>query len=261
MLKLEHQVIHPHERRYATPLLLIHGAWHGAWCWHDAMADFAARGFEVHAISWRGHGGSDRPRSFNLVGMRDYVSDIARAVEEISPRPVLVGHSLGGYALQLYLAEQQIPGAVLLCSAPATGVLRYILHYARHHPLVYLRAVATLNLLHMVGTPELAREAFFREDIAPDALERYSAQLVPESVRAALDASFLVFPEPRRNRSPVLVIAAERDVIFTLDEQRASAGAYDAELLIIPEATHDLMLDPGWSQAADAIEDFVKRKA
>jgi hypothetical protein len=31
--------------------------------------------------------------------------------------------------------------------------------------------------------------------------------------------------------------------------------------LIIPEAAHDLMLDPVWPQAADAIEDFVKRKA
>jgi hypothetical protein len=36
MPQLEHLVLHSDERRYATPLLLIHGAWHGAWCWHDA---------------------------------------------------------------------------------------------------------------------------------------------------------------------------------------------------------------------------------
>jgi pimeloyl-ACP methyl ester carboxylesterase len=261
MAQLEHQVLYPSERRYAAPVLLIHGAWHGAWCWRDAMADFAARGFEVHAISWRGHGGSDRPRSINLVGVRDYVRDLAQAIESLSPRPVVVAHSLGGYLTQLYLAEHDLAGAVLLCSAPPGGVLPFLLRYARRHPLAYTRIVATLNLLHMVGTPALAREAFFRADIAPDLLDRYRAQLVPESLRTAIDASLLVFPKPKRNHSPVLVIAAERDAIFTLDEQHALARAYDAELLIVPQAAHDLMLDPAWPQAADAIEDFMKRKA
>jgi pimeloyl-ACP methyl ester carboxylesterase len=258
MPQLEHLTLRPTDRRYATPLLLIHGAWHGAWCWRDAMTDFAARGFEVHAISWRGHGASDRPRSINLVGVRDYVRDLAQAIAAISPRPVVVGHSLGGYLTQLYMTEHELAGAVLLCAAPSKGVLPFLLRYARRHPLVYLRIFATLNLLHMVGTPDLAREAFFRDDIAPDMLERYRAQLVPESLRAAIDASLRVFPKPQRNRSPVLVIAAERDTIFTLDEQRALARAYDAELLIVPQAAHDLMLDPAWPQAADAIEDFVK---
>jgi pimeloyl-ACP methyl ester carboxylesterase len=260
-LQLEHRILYPSERRYATPLLLIHGAWHGAWCWYDAMHDFAARGFEVHAISWRGHGASDRPRSINLCGARDFLADISKAVDAIHPGPVVIGHSLGGYLTQLYLTEQDLAGAVLLCSAPPNGVLPFLLRYARRHPLAYLRIAATLNLLHMVGTPELAREAFFRDDIEPGLLRRYTAQLVPESLRVAVDASLLVLPEPHRNRSPVLAIAAERDTIFTLDEQRTLAQVYHADLLIVPEAAHDLMLDPAWPQAADAIEDFVRRKA
>src|SRR5262245_468642 len=130
MPQLEHQFLRPRDRRYASPLLLIHGAW----CWHDAMVDFAARGFEVHAISWRGHGESDRPRWFNLLGIRDYLRDLALAVEAISPRPVVIGHSLGGYVTQLYLTEQELAGAVLLCSTPPNGVLPYILRFVRRHP-------------------------------------------------------------------------------------------------------------------------------
>jgi pimeloyl-ACP methyl ester carboxylesterase len=259
MAQLEYVVSYPKVRRYAIPLLLMHGAWHGAWCWHDAMVDFAARGFEVHAISWRGHGASQVPRAFNLVSLRDYVADLALAIEAIEPRPVVVGHSLGGYVTQLYLSEHQLPGAVLLCSAPPTGVLPYILRYARRHPLVYARAVATLNLRHMVGTPALAREAFFREDAAPARVAHASALLSSEAVRVALDAMLLCFPKPALNRSRLLVIAGERDAIFTLDEQRALAAAYAAQLLVVPEAAHDLMLDPSWPQAADAIEQFVQR--
>ncbi|HEX5692328.1 MAG TPA: hypothetical protein VFX76_20070 [Roseiflexaceae bacterium] len=37
--------------------------------------------------------------------------------------------------------------------------------------------------------------------------------------------------------------AGDRDAVFTLDEQRALA-AYATELLVIRDATHDLMLDP-----------------
>jgi pimeloyl-ACP methyl ester carboxylesterase len=276
MALLEHQVVRPRERRYGTPLLLLHGAWHGAWCWRDAMDDFAARGFEVHAISLRGHGESDKPRSLNLCGLWDYVRDLAAAVKGISPRPVVVGHSMGGYITQLYLTRAAanhatggrpdrrpalnaapLPGAVLLCSAPANGVLPFILRYARRHPLPCLRAVVTANLRHMVGTPDLARDAFFRDGTAPDRLERYTALLIAESLRVATEMSLTTFPDPGHNRSRVLVIAAERDRVFTLEEQRALAVAYGAELTIIPEAAHDLMLDPAWPQAAGAIERAV----
>jgi len=82
---------------------------------------------------------------------------------------------------------------------------------------------------------------------------------VPESLRVAIEASLLVFPDPRHAGAPVLTIAAERDTIFTLDEQRALSQAYNSELLVIAGAAHDLMLDPAWHLAADAIEGAVGR--
>jgi pimeloyl-ACP methyl ester carboxylesterase len=258
MPQLEHLVVSPRERRYATPLLLLHGAWHGAWCWHAAMDDFAARGFEVHAISLRGHGESHKPGSINLCGLRDYVRDLATAVAAISPRPVIVGHSMGGYITQLYLMEQQLPGAVLLCSLPVNGGLGFTFRYARRHPLPMLRAMITLNLRHMVGTRALARDAFFRADIAPDLLDQYVKRMIPESTRVAGEMSFIT-PKPERNRSPLLVIAAEQDHVFTVEEERMTATAYGAELVVIPEAAHDLMLDPAWPQAAEAIERSVAK--
>ena len=83
------------------------------------------------------------------------------------------------------------------------------------------------------------------------------ALLGPESLRIALWEGQVLRPRPALNRSPLLVIAAERDAVFSLAEQRRTAAAYNAELLIIPEAAHDLMLDPAWAQAADAIERFA----
>lgn len=258
---LEHRVLYPETRKHTRPLLLLHGAWHGAWCWQPAMEDFARRGFEVHAISLRGHGKSDTPRLYNLCSLNNYVTDLTTAVSAISPAPVVVGHSLGGFVLQLYIAEQALPGAVLLCSLPAGGALGFLLRFARRHPLAFLKTFATLNTLHMVGKPELARDAFFRDDIPADSLANYTDLLVPEAFRIAIEVGLLVRPDAKKNHSPVLAIAAEQDRVFTLAEERATAAAYNTELIVVPGAAHDLMLDPSWPAAANAIERFVKSLA
>ncbi len=49
----------PSSPSHPTPLLFIHGAWHGAWCWAEHFLDyFAAHGYAAHALSLRGHGNS-----------------------------------------------------------------------------------------------------------------------------------------------------------------------------------------------------------
>src|SRR6202008_4139991 len=47
-----------------APVLFVHGAWHGAWCWDEHFLDFfAAKGYRSLAVSLRGHGKSPAPKS------------------------------------------------------------------------------------------------------------------------------------------------------------------------------------------------------
>ncbi|HZG68660.1 MAG TPA: alpha/beta fold hydrolase, partial [Herpetosiphonaceae bacterium] len=49
----------PRSQARSSPVLFVHGAWHGAWCWAEHFLDyFAERGYGAHALSLRGHGGS-----------------------------------------------------------------------------------------------------------------------------------------------------------------------------------------------------------
>ncbi|NTU81970.1 MAG: alpha/beta hydrolase [Chloroflexales bacterium] len=250
---LEHRCATPSTRRYPRPLLLVHGAWHGAWCWAPALRDFARRGFEAHAISLRGHGASDHPGSLNFCALDDYLRDIETALAQIEPAPIVVAHSLGGFLLQHLLMRRQLPGVVLLCAIPHTGALRFLARWMGHHPGAALKTTLTLNTRHLVGTPALARAAFFGRVMPEAEVVPYAARLGPESLRVALQ-SVLCLPQPRPGQTPMLVVAAEHDAVFTLAEQRALAAAYGAELAIIPGAAHDLMLDPAWPLAADMIE-------
>ena len=100
--------------------LLIHGAMHGAWCWHKVVPRLEALGHEAVAIDLPSHG--DDPAAPEDVTIRDYV---ARAVAHMEPGTILLGHSLGGLTITLAAAERPdlTRSLVYLCAfVPPPGV-------------------------------------------------------------------------------------------------------------------------------------------
>ena len=77
--------------------VLIHGAWHGGWCWEGVIQELEKAGHSAEAPTMPGHNpDDDRSR----IKFDDYIDKIC-AVLNKQPRPVvLVGHSSGGYMLQ-----------------------------------------------------------------------------------------------------------------------------------------------------------------
>jgi pimeloyl-ACP methyl ester carboxylesterase len=245
---------HPASAARATPLLLVHGAWHGAWCWADrALPDLASRGYHAYAVSLRGHGGSPGRPSLRRASLGDYVEDVLAAAASLPAPPVLVGHSMGGLAVQLALARgARASAGVLLAAVPPGGVVGAALRLARRHPLEFLQANATLRLWPMMKTPALAAALLLRPGAAPEEAARLHARLQDESYLAFL-GMMLPGLDPRRVKVPVLVVGAGADAIFTEAEVRATARAYGVEATMIPGAGHDLMLDPAWDQVADRL--------
>jgi pimeloyl-ACP methyl ester carboxylesterase len=252
MAQLEHVIARPTQRTQNHSILLLHGAWHGAWCWERAMADLAGRGFEVHAVSVRGHGASEPAGPFATV--LSYAEDVFVALDAVGERPILVGHSSGGYVAQLLITgvtgrRPRLAGAVLLCSSPV-NIGAYFMDRG-------LRGEATVDIKALLRRePGAVRHAFFRPDVPDAELERHRLRLVAEPPLLTF-SSMLLRPRPERCRTPALVIAAERDTVFDVAAQRDTAAAYDAELVVVPGAAHDLMLDPAWPCAGDAIERFA----
>lgn len=74
--------------------ILIHGAYHGGWCW-DAVADLLSRdGHEVQAPDLPGHGRD--PGWLTDQTMPDYVDRIVEQLDATPSKVTLVGHSMGG---------------------------------------------------------------------------------------------------------------------------------------------------------------------
>jgi pimeloyl-ACP methyl ester carboxylesterase len=258
MENIEHIIQQPTIRRHRMPLLFQHGAWHGAWCWQQWLDYFCSLGYEVHAISLPGHGKSSQNKGhINFYTLNDYVDTLASQVKSISPAPVVVGHSMGGAILQKYLENHRLPGAVLLATLPAIGMLPMTLRLLARHPGPTLRGFLTLNLHHWVGTPELSQELFLNADTKVNKGE-FHQQLVSETV---LGIRFM-FPYAGLNPviTPVLVIAGERDAIFTIAEEQATASKYQADCIVVKGQAHNLMMESAWQHVADIINDWITQK-
>lgn len=157
----------PVTQTYPTPLLFVHGAWHGAWCWVEHFLDyFAQRGFAVHAVSLRGHGASEGRDRLRWTRLAEYVEDVAQIAGQLPSPLVVIGHSMGGGVVQKYLENHPAPAGVLLASMPPAGVLATTLRIARRHPLEFIRVNLQLSLYPLVSTPALVRDAFFSAAIA-----------------------------------------------------------------------------------------------
>jgi pimeloyl-ACP methyl ester carboxylesterase len=77
--------------RSAT-IVLVHGAWHGAWAWESVAAALGADGFDVRTVDLPSSG----PDSSALGDLRDDVRAVREAVEAVDGPVVLVAHSYGG---------------------------------------------------------------------------------------------------------------------------------------------------------------------
>ncbi|HEV8689826.1 MAG TPA: alpha/beta hydrolase family protein [Ideonella sp.] len=80
-------------------LVLVHGAWHGAWCWRKLLPGLWAAGHRVFALDLTGLGA--RRHLFRPdIGLADHVADVTATLEaEELERAVLVGHSYAGMVI------------------------------------------------------------------------------------------------------------------------------------------------------------------
>jgi pimeloyl-ACP methyl ester carboxylesterase len=78
--------------------VLVHGAWHGAWCWAAVIRQLNRLGDEAFAVDLPGHGASTVDRA--KVTLSSYVDSVVRYIEERDLSDVLLaGHSLGGITI------------------------------------------------------------------------------------------------------------------------------------------------------------------
>ncbi|MCW5639039.1 MAG: alpha/beta fold hydrolase, partial [Rubrivivax sp.] len=110
-----------------SPLVLVHGAWGGAWIWRRVLEPLRAAGHAVHAVTLTGCGERAHLRRPDI-SLQTHIDDVIGLVEaEELHAPVLVGHSYGGMVVT--------GAAAALCARRGAGGVRSLAYVDALVPL------------------------------------------------------------------------------------------------------------------------------
>jgi len=248
-------------RRSGRPaLVFVHGAYAAAWCWDEHfLSFFTAAGYECHAVSLRGHGGSEGGDRLHHTGLQDYVDDVAGIARSVGRPVVLVGHSMGGAVVQRCVGRCDTAGLALLASVPPGGLWGSALEMSWRDPVLLAQlAFVQAGHAHFANFAAL-RSALFSPGLPDATAWEYLSRMQPESQRVMLDLGMLhLMPPPRAGDVPVFVLGGTIDALFPPQAVRSTARAYGVEPELVPGLSHLLMLEPRWQQAASCLLQWLE---
>jgi pimeloyl-ACP methyl ester carboxylesterase len=84
--------------------VLIHGAWHGSWCWEKVVPLLQQAGHQVEAPDLPGHGQDKTP--LREITLATYTQRVCETLDAQAEPVILVGHSLGGMVITQVAEER-----------------------------------------------------------------------------------------------------------------------------------------------------------
>jgi pimeloyl-ACP methyl ester carboxylesterase len=94
------------------PLVLVHGAWHGAWCWSEVIGRIDSDCPQVVAV--------DLP----FESLESDATYLRRIVTDLGPRTVICGHSYGGRLTSIVADDVEV-GHLIYLAAPTPNELQF----------------------------------------------------------------------------------------------------------------------------------------
>jgi thioesterase domain-containing protein len=166
-----------------TVFVLVHGAFHGGWCFEKVVPLLEAAGHTAIAVDLPGHG--DHAAPMEKVTLDAYVGHVCDVVSQ-QPEPlILLGHSLGG--LTITQTSERLPDKVawvvyLTAVMPANGQSRADLSKLEGDNAVTANRILSDDGLSVTLPDEIIQPTFYGE--CPDEdVARAKERLVPQAIQ------------------------------------------------------------------------------
>jgi pimeloyl-ACP methyl ester carboxylesterase len=220
--------------------VLVHGAWHGAWCWEKIVPLLEASGATVEAVDLPGRDGN----ATAAVTLDDCVAVVRERVEAARRPVVLVGHSMGGLTVTQVaeLVPERIARLVYVCAfvpgnGQTLGDLAALAEFqpslaARYQSLDFEAGVYTMPVEH-------ARDVLFGTCTA-HAAAAAARRLGPESLAIGAQAISVTpngFGSVRR-----AYVEALQDAAIPIAAQRAMHRAGGCDKVVALDSDHSPFL-------------------
>jgi len=232
--------------------VLVHGAWHGEWCWGQVEHHLGDPGAASVAVDLPGRSGD--PQSMAELTLDSYVDHVVATIEA-SPEPVvLVGHSLGGLVISQTAERvpEKISSLVYLC-AMLLGDGQSTIDAAVNDPASQLMANISLDERAITSsvTGPAVRDLFYG-DCTAAASEEAIRLLVPEPVGPASTPVHIT--AERWGSVPRSYIVCTQDRAISPASQRAMIASVGVDRVIEMDTSHSPFLSQPEQLAAVLID-------
>jgi len=236
----------------ARHIVLVHGAWHGAWCFASLQGELDQRGVSSTAIDLPGHGSSTAPLT-DLYGDAQCVVDAldvlrSRGIDQV----VLVGHSYGGAVIAQAVVHDSLVSHLVYIAAfvPQTGQSVMSQMTLDTNKTALGAAITPTDDGNLVITPELAKDAFYgccTDEVADAAIARLSPQPNKNFFQEVIGV--------RRSQIPSIYVMCLRDNAVHPELQKVLSANCDS--VIVLDTDHSPFVSMV-SRTADILESLAR---
>ena len=215
--------------------VLIHGAWHGGWCWDKVVPLLEKAGHKVQAPDLPGHGKDRTP--IQEVSLQAYADRVCGILDGQPGPVILVGHSMGGIVIT-QVAEYR-PGKV----ETLVYLTAFLVRNSESLRQVFQGDTETLLRPNMVMAEdqsctvrdEAIKEVFYG-DCSDEDVARARSLVVPQAL--APFAAAVRTTEENFGRIPRVYIECLRDRTISPSAQKRMYAALPCRTVISMDTSH-----------------------
>jgi pimeloyl-ACP methyl ester carboxylesterase len=249
-------------------IILIHGNFVNELTWANWKERYEQKGYTVYTPANPGHDGipSDLRKQVHpaliKTGFIDIVNNIAKLIESLPEKPLIIGHSMAGMAVMKLVEKDLAAAAVSIDGAPPKNVFP---------PFATLKSVIPAfgffsSEKYFMGSREWYDKCFFNTLPEKERANAYDSIAVPESYKVSRELvlnsfSNINFSKPHE---PILFIGGGSDNIFPSALTTTLANKYKdknsrVDLKIFQGKSHFICGEEGWEIVADYILDWYEK--
>lgn len=249
-------------------IVLVHGNFVNNHTWNEWKKYYEQKGYTVYAPANPGHDGNPadlRKNGHPLLAkttFKDVVDNIARLIDTLPEKPLVIGHSMAGMAVMKLTEMGKVAAAVSLDGAPPKNVFPPFSTLKIAFPALgffsgkpyYMGSRAWYDKAFFNTLPDAEKAKMYEQFAAPES-HKVSLQLVLDSY------SNIDFKKPH---APLLFIGGGSDNIFPPSLTKTIASKYRdsnsrVDVKIYEGKSHFIAGEPGWQKIADDVLNWYEQ--
>ncbi len=251
---------------HSKTIVFVHGLFQSPKGWEGWIKYFSAKGYTCYAPAYPYHEGEPETLRKNIdprlgkLTFGQVIDSLAAFIDKLPEKPMLIGHSMGGLAVQKLISMNKGIAAIAIDAAPPKGIFSFKWSFLKAN-------IPTINPLKgnrpCLPSVKWFHYAFCNTMTMEQTKKEYDLYVVPESRNIPRSstgkAGKIDFNKPH---APLLIIAGEKDHIIPSSLNKKNYRAYKdknskLDFKEFPGRTHYICGQENWQEVAGYIERWI----